>query len=59
MSIAPDTLNELLKDTSDKEKAMLLTVLIHGVVVIDGRKDLTRDPSLLMIGHLVSTDPPK
>ena len=57
MSIAPDTLNELLKDTSDEEKAMLLTVLIHGVVVIDGRKDLTRD--LLMIGHLVSTDPPK
>ena len=57
MSIAPDTLNELLKDTSDEEKAMLLTVLIHGVVVIDGRKDLTRD--LLMNGHLVSTDPPK
>ena len=57
MSIAPDTLNELLKDTSDEEKAMFFTILIHGVVAIDGRKDLTRD--LLMIGHLVSTDPPK
>ena len=52
-----DTLQELLKDASDDEKAMFLTVLIHGVVEIDGKEDLTRD--LLMKGYLVSTDPPK
>ena len=52
-----DTLKELLKDASDEEKAMFLTVLVHGVVEIDGREDLTRD--LLMNGYLVSTDPPK
>ena len=52
-----DTLHELLKDASDDEKAMFLTVLIHGVVTIDGREDLTRD--LLMNGYLVNTDPPK
>ena len=52
-----DTLKELLKDASDDEKAMFLTVLIHGVVTIDGEEDLTRD--LLMKGYLVSTDPPK
>ena len=52
-----DTLQELLKDASDDEKAMFLTVLIHGVVEIDGEEDLTRD--LLMKGYLVSTDPPK
>jgi hypothetical protein len=34
---------------------MFLTVLINGVVTIDGREDLTRD--LLMNGYLVSTDP--
>jgi hypothetical protein len=52
-----DTLSEILDDASDDEKAMFLTVLIHGVVTIDGREDLTRD--LLMNGYLVSTDPPK
>ena len=52
-----DTLKELLKDASEDEKAMFLTVLIHGVVEIDGEEDLTRD--LLMKGYLVSTDPPK
>ena len=52
-----DTLRELLKDASEDEKAMFLTVLIHGVVTIDGREDLTRD--LLMNGYLVSTDAPK
>ena len=52
-----DTLHELLKDASDDEKAMFLTVLIHGVVTIDGREDLTRD--LLMNGYFVSTDPPE
>ena len=52
-----DTLSELLKDASDNEKAMFLTVLVHGVVTIDGREDLTRD--LLMNGYLVTTDPPK
>ena len=52
-----DTLKELLKDASDEEKAMFLTVLVHGVVEIDGREDLTRD--LLMNGYLVSTDPPE
>jgi Fungal protein kinase len=49
-----DTLSEILDDASDDEKAMFLTVLIHGVVTIDGREDLTRD--LLMNGFLVSTD---
>ena len=52
-----DTLSEILDDASDDEKAMFLTVLIHGVVTIDGREDLTRD--LLMNGYLVSTDSPK
>jgi hypothetical protein len=53
MPIAPkrQTLSEILDDASDDEK---LTVLIHGVVEIDGREDLTRD--LLMNGYLVSTD---
>ena len=32
-----DTLKELLKDASDDEKAMFLTVLIHGVVKKIGR----------------------
>ena len=52
-----DTLSEILDDASEEEKAMFLTVLIHGVVTIDGREDLTRD--LLMNGYLVSTDSPK
>ena len=52
-----DTLSELMKDASDDEKAMFLTVLVHGVVTIDGREDLTRD--LLMNDYLVTTDPPK
>jgi hypothetical protein len=45
-----DTLSEILDDASDDEK---MTVLLHGVVIIDGREDLTRD--LLMDGYLVST----
>ena len=49
-----DTLSEILNDASDDEKAMFLTVLVHGVVTIDGREDLTQD--LLMNGYLVSTD---
>ena len=52
-----DTLRELLKDASDDEKAVFLTVLIHGVVTIHGEEDLTRD--LLMNGYLVSTKPPE
>ena len=52
-----DTLSEILEDASDDEKAMFLTVLVHGVVTIDGREDLTQD--LLMNGYLVSTDSPK
>ena len=49
-----DTLIEILNDASDDEKAMFLTVLVHGVVTIDGREDRTQD--LLMNGYLVSTD---
>ena len=49
-----DTLKEILDDASDDEKALFLTVLIHGVVKIDGREDLTQD--LLMNGYLISTD---
>ena len=50
-----DTLSEILYNASDDEKAMFLTVLIHGVVAIDGREDLTQD--LLMNGYMVaSTD---
>jgi hypothetical protein len=49
-----DTLNEILDNASDDEKAMFLTVLVHGVVEIDGRDDLTQD--LLMNGYLISTD---
>ena len=49
-----DTLSKILDDASDDEKAMFLTVLIHGVVTIDGREDPTQD--LLMNGYLVSTD---
>ena len=49
-----DTLSKTLDDASDKEKAMFLTVLIHGVVEIDSREDLTQD--LLMNGYLISTD---
>ena len=49
-----DTLNEILDDASDDEKALFLTVLVHGVVTINGREDLTQD--LLMNGYMVSTD---
>jgi hypothetical protein len=49
-----DILSKILVDASEDEKAMFLTVLLHGVVTIDGREDLTRD--LLMNGYLVSTD---
>ena len=48
-----DTLSEILDDASDDEKAMFLTVLIHGVVTINGREDLTQD--LLMNGYMVTT----
>ena len=51
-----DTLRKLLNDASDDEKAMFLTVLVHGVVAIDGLEDVTQD--LLLNGYLVSTDPP-
>ena len=34
-----------------------MTVLVHGVVMIEGTEDLTRD--LVMNGYLVSTDPPE
>ena len=49
-----DTLSEILDDASDDEKAMFLTVLIHGVVTIDGKEDLTQD--LHMNGYLISND---
>ena len=49
-----DMLSELLDDASDNEKAMFMTVLLHGVVTIDGKEDLTRD--LLMSGYLVRTN---
>jgi protein kinase-like protein len=52
-----DTLSKLLDDASDDEKAKFLTVLIHRVVMIDGREDLTQD--LVMNGYLVSTDRPE
>ena len=48
-----DILSEILEDASDDEKEMFLTVLIHGIVTIDGREDLTQD--LMMNGYLVST----
>jgi hypothetical protein len=48
-----DTLSEILDDASDDQKAMFLTVLIHGVVTIDGREDLTQN---LMNGYLIRTD---
>ena len=49
-----DILSEILEDASDDEKEMFLTVLIHGVVTIDGSEDLTQD--LLMNGYMISTD---
>ena len=49
-----DTLSELLDDASDDEKEMFLTVLVHGVVTVDGKEDLTQD--LLMNGYMISTD---
>jgi hypothetical protein len=49
-----DTLSEILDESSDEEKAMFLTVLIHGVVTIDGREDLTQDR--IMNGYVVSND---
>ena len=49
-----DTLSEILNDASNDEKPMFLAVLIHGVVTVDGREDLTQD--LLMNGYLISTD---
>ena len=52
-----DTLSDLLDDGSDDQNAKLLTVLVHGVVMIEGTEDLTRD--LLMNGYLVSTGPPE
>ena len=52
-----DTLSGILDGASDDEKAMFLTVLIHGVVEIDGREDTTQD--LLMNGYLINTDSPE
>ena len=52
-----DTLSEILNGATDEQKAMFLTVLVHGFVKIEGREDLTQD--LLMNGYLVSTDSPK
>ena len=49
-----DTLSKILNDASNDERAMFLTVLVHGVVTIDGREDLMQD--LHMNGYLVSTD---
>ena len=49
-----DTLSEILDEASDEDKAMFLTALVHGIVTIDGREDLTHD--LLMNGYMVSTD---
>ena len=49
-----DTLSEILRDASEDEKARFLTVLLHGVVTVHGKQDLTQD--LLMNGHLISTD---
>ena len=49
-----DTLSEILDNASEDEKAMFLTVLLHGVVTIDGRQDSTQD--LLMNGYLINTD---
>ena len=48
-----DTLSEILDDASEDEKAMFLTILVHGVVTIDGKDDLTQD--LHMDGYLIST----
>ncbi|KAF8811241.1 hypothetical protein BYT27DRAFT_7336283 [Phlegmacium glaucopus] len=49
-----DMLSEILDGASEDEKAMFLTILLHGVVTIDGRQDLTQD--LLMNGYLISND---
>ena len=49
-----DVLSEILDGASEDEKALFLTVLLHGVVTIDGNEDLTQD--LLMNGYLVTTD---
>ena len=49
-----DTLSEILHDASEDERAMFLTVLLHGVVTVHGKQDLTQD--LLMSGNLISTD---
>ena len=49
-----DILSEILEDASEDEKKMFLTVLVHGVVTIDGREDHTQD--LLMNGYIISTD---
>ncbi|KAF8811240.1 hypothetical protein BYT27DRAFT_7184620 [Phlegmacium glaucopus] len=46
-----DTLSEILDGASEDEKAMFLTVLLHGVVIIDGRQDLTQN---LVDGYLIS-----
>ena len=49
-----DTLREILHDASEDERAMFLTVLLHGVVMVHGKQDLTQD--LLMNGKLISTN---
>ena len=46
-----DTLRKILHGAFEDEKAMFLTVLLYGIVMIDGRQDLTED--LIMNGYLV------
>ena len=48
-----DVLSKILDGASEEEKALFLTVLLHGVVMIDGKEDLTQD--LLMDGYLITT----
>ena len=47
-----DVLGGILDSASEEEKALFLTVLIHGIVTIDGREDLTEH---LLDGYLVTT----
>ncbi|KAF8811221.1 hypothetical protein BYT27DRAFT_7252939 [Phlegmacium glaucopus] len=49
-----DMLSEILDGASEDEKSVFLTVLLHGVVTIDARQDLTQD--LLTDGYRISTD---
>ena len=49
-----DVLSKILDGASKDEKALFLTVLLHGVVTIHDKEDLTQN--LLMNGYLVTTD---